>query len=204
MIKSKADILYFVSLAALCVATRLLDHPPNFVALGAAAFFAGWVIKNRTLAFLAPVTGMLLADLALGFYHLPVMLAVYSSVLLPVGLGVLLSRKWSWRKFGALSVTGAAYHFVVVNFAVWQASDWYANNWIGCLECYAAGLPFLKYKLAGDLMWTGVLFGLYAVATQVAIQPVVRTVGERLSALVQPRRWAVARAVKHSAVRRER
>ncbi|QDU94452.1 DUF6580 family putative transport protein [Lignipirellula cremea] len=159
---SKTDACLFVGLAALCVVTRLIPHPPNFVAIGAAALFAGWVIRNRAVALLAPLTGMAIADFFLGAYHWPVMLAVYCTLVLPTALGMLLSRRWSLASFAACSLAGASCHFVVVNFAVWQCSPWYAKTVLGLIECYAAGLPFLKYKLAGDLVWTSVLFGGYA------------------------------------------
>jgi hypothetical protein len=36
------------------------------------------------------------------------------------------------------------------------------------MTCYAAGLPFFRRGLAGDLLFTAVMFGLPAVATVVA------------------------------------
>jgi hypothetical protein len=49
--------------------------------------------------------------------------------------------------------------FVTTNFAVWAFSGIYSLDMAGLVQCYVAGLPFLKHTVAGDLFWTAVLFG---------------------------------------------
>ena len=49
--------------------------------------------------------------------------------------------------------------FVTTNFAVWAWSGLYSADMAGLIQCYAMGLPFLKYTIAGDLFWAAVLFG---------------------------------------------
>ena len=43
------------------------------------------------------------------------------------------------------------------------------------LEVYVAGLPFFKYTLLGDLVYSLVLFGSYVLATRVGYLPSVET-----------------------------
>lgn len=159
-----ADGMMFVLLFGLCVASRLIEHPENFVAVGAAALFAGWRMKNRMLAFAAPVLGMLVSDLFLGFYQLPLVLVVYSSMVLPVWLGGLVSRSWKLRLIPFACASGL-YHFVFVNYAVWHTSTLYEKSASGLLTCYAAGVPFSLNKLGGDIFWSAILFGLFAAYT---------------------------------------
>ncbi len=61
---------------------------------------------------------------------------------------------------GALSAT--ALFFLVSNFGCWLANPMYGQNISGLLSCYAAGVPFLKGTLFGDLVYSGVLFGSFA------------------------------------------
>jgi hypothetical protein len=58
----------------------------------------------------------------------------------------------------------SAVFFVATNFAVWLFGDIYPSTAAGLLACYASGLPFLKYAIAGDLFWSGILFGGYQLA----------------------------------------
>jgi hypothetical protein len=40
--------------------------------------------------------------------------------------------------------------------------DMYPRTLAGLAACYAAALPFLRNQVAGDLLYTGVLFGGFA------------------------------------------
>jgi hypothetical protein len=55
---------------------------------------------------------------------------------------------------------------VLTNFAVWataaaQQSTLYAASLNGLLLCYTEALPYWGRTLAGDLIYSGALFGLY-------------------------------------------
>jgi uncharacterized protein DUF6580 len=155
----RADLLLALALIALCVAARLLPHVQNFSPVAAAALFAGAVMGRRSLAVVVPVASMLIGDLVLGFYHWQVMATVYAALALPALIGM------AGRRYGLrLTAIGGAFaaaliFFVTTNFAVWAFSGMYSLDSAGLLQCYVAGLPFLKYTLAGDLFWSVVLFG---------------------------------------------
>jgi hypothetical protein len=44
----------------------------------------------------------------------------------------------------------------------------YAKTVAGLVTCYAAGLPFFRHTLEGDLLYTSVMFGLPVVAVATA------------------------------------
>ena len=59
--------------------------------------------------------------------------------------------------------------FLTTNFAHWlvdagRAHSMYAAGWNGLAACYAAGVPFLRWMLEGDVLFSGLLFGVYGVA----------------------------------------
>jgi hypothetical protein len=62
------------------------------------------------------------------------------------------------------SLISSVLFFLVTNFAVWTLSKYYASDASGLAACYAAGVPFFRYTLAGDLCFSFLLFGAYAVA----------------------------------------
>ena len=43
----------------------------------------------------------------------------------------------------------------------WIGNSFYAQNFSGLLSCYAAGIPFYKGTLLGDIFYTTILFGGY-------------------------------------------
>ena len=69
----------------------------------------------------------------------------------------------------ALTLAGAAIassllFFVVVDFGIWLMGDMYPRTFAGLVACYTAALPFYRNQVAGDLLFTAVLFGAYALA----------------------------------------
>ena len=62
-------ITLFIVIAALM---RLIPHPPNFVPITAIAIFAGIKFENIKLAYIIPVSVMLISDLFIGFYSISI------------------------------------------------------------------------------------------------------------------------------------
>ena len=65
---------------------------------------------------------------------------------------------------GALASTTIFY--LVSNLGCWIGSTVYAQNFGGLMTCYAAGVPFLRGTLLGDLFFSGVLFGSFTFMQQ--------------------------------------
>src|SRR4029453_15256474 len=59
------------------------------------------------------------------------------------------------------SLAGSVSFFVISNFAVWASwTDMYPRSLKGLLACYAAGVPYFRRGIEGDLLFTCVMFGL--------------------------------------------
>jgi hypothetical protein len=60
--------------------------------------------------------------------------------------------------------------YLITNFFVWlHASSVYPHTAAGLLACYVAALPFFGYTVLGDLFYSAVLFGAYALLKRKAM-----------------------------------
>ncbi|MBI3291129.1 hypothetical protein HYZ76_02490 [Candidatus Falkowbacteria bacterium] len=157
---TQTKLIISIILIALGVAARLLPHLWNFAPIAAIALFAG-VYLGRRYAIILPVAAMALGDLLLGFYSLPLMLAVYGSFILIGLLGTLVKKHKSFETVVAGSLAGSVLFFVITNWTVWQFSPWYAKDLAGFISCFAQALPFFRNTLLGDMFYLAVLFGSY-------------------------------------------
>jgi hypothetical protein len=158
-------ILILVVAAAL---SRLLPHPLNFSPIGAIALFAGAFIHGRGRAWLLPMAALLLSDVLLqiynqtGFYR--DMIFVYGSFAAVVFIGRFLETGASPLKVMACSLSASVLFFAVTNFGSWLMYDMYPKTAAGLMQSYMAGIPFFRGTLLGDLFYSAVLFGSYALA----------------------------------------
>ena len=157
-----------LSLVVLGTVSRLLPHPPNMTAIGAASLFSGARLRGWQ-AFLVPLACMLVTDPLLGFLYgfRPfswVTPFIYAAFLINVGLGRWLAHTTQPTRIGALAVFGSLQFFLLSNFGVWLVGDGhvYPSTLAGLTACYVAALPFFGRTLVGDLGYAAVLFGLHA------------------------------------------
>jgi hypothetical protein len=142
--------------------SRLLPHPPNLTPMAAVALFGGTTLADKRAAFLIPLMALFLTDIWFGFSVLtPV---VYGSFALIVCLGSWLRRRRSAGRIAAASLIGAVLFFVLTNLGVWALTSLYPKTVGGLSACYVAALPFFGNTLAGDLLYSGLLFGGLALA----------------------------------------
>jgi hypothetical protein len=153
------DALLVFFLIGFVIAARLLLHVPNVSPVAASALFAGMMLRRRSLALVVPLAAMLIGDFFAGFYDWRVMAAVYAALTVPALAGMLAQRHRPSRVIVPAVLACSLIFFTTTNFAVWAFSGLYSLDMAGLLNCYAAGLPFLKYTVAGDLFWAAVLFG---------------------------------------------
>lgn len=141
--------------------SRLIPHMPNFTAIVAMGLLAGAQFQNRTLAVLVPLAALLVSDLLIGFHG--EMLWVYGSIAFISLLSVsLLNSQSRWTRIALVSLASSILFFLVTNFAVWLEAGLYPKTLMGLTDCYLMALPFLANQVAGDLFYSGVLFGAYA------------------------------------------
>ena len=158
MTRITALLLAIVAAAAL----RLVPHPPNFSPIDAMALFSGAYLGRRWFAFVAPLGALLLSDLVLGFYH--GMATVYATVALVVVIGWWLSPRRTPFRVGAAAVASSVVFFVITNFGMWLVSGIDPVTYAGLVACYTAAIPFFQNTFAGDLFYSVLLFGGFALA----------------------------------------
>lgn len=147
-------------------ATRLLPHPPNATPIAAMALFGAAHFTDRRAALLVPLLAMALSDLALGYGIHPTLPFVYASFLAIAGLGFLLRKRVSPATVIGASLASSILFFAITNLGVWAMSSFYPPTWEGLVACYTAAIPFFRNTLAGDLVYTAVLFGGFALAAR--------------------------------------
>ena len=167
-------LLAILSAILAAAALRLVPHPPNFAPIGAMALVSGAQLGRRALAFAAPLGAMVLSDAVIGFHSgVPF---VYASVALIVLLGWLaLSRVTLLRLAGAAIVSSILF-FLITNFGTWLLSGMYPLTATGLSACYVAAIPFFQNTVAGDIFYTGVLFGGFALLERAV--PMLRAAAE--------------------------
>jgi hypothetical protein len=165
MAKIDMDKPRFTTLAGmvfLAAASRLIPHPPNFTPLAAMALFGGAHLSDKRLAFGLPLAALLLSDAVLGFYH--GMIWVYASFALMVCLGLQLQSRRRLLPVAGAALAGSVLFFALTNFGVWAAGGLYPRTLGGLGACYVAAIPFFQNTVAGDLVYTALLFGGFALA----------------------------------------
>ena len=146
---------------------RLLPHLPNFAPISALSLFSGRHLKRRD-AFLVPLASMFFSDLFIsrGYYG-PTQIYVYVSFILIGFLGLYLRSHRSYPSILTARLAASLLFFLLTNFGVWASpSSWYPRTIQGLIECYIAAIPFFRNTLAGDLFYSGLLFGGFELANR--------------------------------------
>ena len=139
--------------------SRLLPHPMNFTAIGAISLLSGSKIKDRRLSMIIPLTAMLFSDLCIGLHA--TMIPVYLSIAIISLLGLMMGDSPKSISILNYTLSGSLIFFLVTNLPIWYHSS-YSNDFNGLMTSYTAALPFFRNQLAGDLLFTVSLFGIYS------------------------------------------
>ena len=174
---SFTELAAFICLVALGVGLRLgLQHLPNFAPVAAMALFAGYFFRSMVVAACVPISVMLISDQYIGSYDWFMMSLVYGTLVLPVLLRPALRRLFklhrgrvisSLASFAGLFACGLAssiVFFLMTNLGSWIWFPGYERSLQGLLHCYGQGVPFFRYTLAGDAIFSFGLFGSYILA----------------------------------------
>jgi len=158
MLKPRLAMLVTMIVAA--AAFRLVPHPPNMNPIAAIAPFGGASFADRRLAFLVPLAALFASDLVLGLYgHMEFVYASFAAI---VCIGLWLRTHRSALNIGGAAIASSILFFIVTNFGTWATSTLYPKSLAGLTACYIAAIPFFQNTLAGDLLFTAVLFGGFA------------------------------------------
>jgi hypothetical protein len=140
--------------------SRLLPHPDNFTPIAAMAL-AGGVYLEKRFALIVPLAALVISDFFIGFHN--TILFVYGSFVLIGFMGLWLKSHKKFLPVLGTALLSSILFFIITNFGVWlTGGGWfYPRTWQGLVECYVMAIPFFRNTLAGDLVFTGVLFGLF-------------------------------------------
>ena len=153
-------LVALIAMVLAAASSRLIPHPPNMASITAVALFGGAHFYDKRLAFLVPLTALFLSDLILGFYH--PMDVVYLSIALIVCVGLWLQKNHSIFRITGTAFASSLLFFLFTNFGVWVFESLYPKTIGGLIACYVAAIPFFQNTLQGDLFFTAVLFGGFA------------------------------------------
>ena len=150
---------YFHDYPLLAPLFKFLPHIPNFAPIAAMALFGGAYL-NKKYALIVPLLAMIIADYFIGFYNPFVMISVYGAFLLIGLIGLWLRKNKSLGNIFGASMTGSVLFFIITNFAVWLAPQFYYPRTIqGLIDCYIAALPFFRSSILGDVFYVTIFFG---------------------------------------------
>jgi hypothetical protein len=153
------------------VAVRFMPHPLAFTPVAAALLYFGARGSRRQLwvpfALLAG-SDVILTKFVYSYQFSWDHFVTWAWYVAILWLGTGLRENTNWLRVGGAALASSISFFVVSNFAVWACWNMYPKTLSGLMTCYAAGLPFFRRGVAGDMLFTAVMFGLPAVATVVA------------------------------------
>lgn len=174
MEKQKINLRFGVisGMILLAALSRLIPHPANFAPIGGMALFGAAYYTKRHWMFIIPIVSMWISDLILNnvvygqfFDHFVWFYSgsafTYGAFALIVLFGMLMLKKIHISNLIVSALGASVIFFLVSNFGVWFSGMMYPKTFAGLMACYTAGIPFFWNTLLGDLVYTGVLFGIF-------------------------------------------
>ena len=178
--KSNKYILGLV-IVLLAIVYRLIPNLPNFSPITAAFLFSGAVISKKNGSLLAVLFLVLLSDFILNNTVLRVfftestgiiwfskyMIFTFASYILIYFLGKYAINKLTIGRIAISSIIASLIFFLLTNMGAWifDSMNLYPNNLSGLFMSLAAGIPFLQTSLISDLLFSGILFGIYSLVS---------------------------------------
>lgn len=181
MKNNRTNILLAAGLILLAVVVRIVNyelHIYNLAPVAALGLFSGAVLKNKRIAYLLPLLAMFISDAYIqlftpmkGFYDIS-QFFVYGSMAIITFMGTTMKNHKALRVAG-YSIAGSAIFFVLSNFGTFLTGYW-GLSFDGLVTTYLMALPFYTKEgtsffansFLGDLIFSGILFGAYAVLKQ--------------------------------------
>jgi hypothetical protein len=171
-----------IGLTILSALGRLVPHAPNVTPVGGSCLFAGSKVSGFW-AYLLPLIVMIATDPIVGraggasggyTWASPV---IYACFLINVWIGRRMLRNVTPIRVGGAAFLCSLQFFLLTNFAYWIEAAARHDSGIsftlsGLLTAYIQAIPFWGRTLAGDLVFSGALFGLYELLDRRRTEPV--------------------------------
>ncbi len=152
----------------------------NFTPIGAMALFGGAYFMNRGRAYLFPLLTLFVSDVVLmqtvySEHSNGILYAdwywTYAAFGLMVWIGTVLIKKVSFKNVIISGLLAGLVHFIIADFGVWLGGGMdvttgmpYTRDLAGLIKCYTLAIPFFKNMVAGNLIYSAILFGGFELA----------------------------------------
>jgi hypothetical protein len=141
----------------LMAAYRLAPHPWNLAPTGALFLLGGLYMGRSWRGWALPFAAVIVSDAVLywrwdGSLWRPARLIDYLAFALICLVGRTVSQPGAGPRVIAVAVTPLIF-YLVSNFGVWLAGGLYPPTFAGLVDCYVAGLPFVRGSLIGDWLF---------------------------------------------------
>lgn len=149
----------------------------GITALLAISLFSGFTTHDKKYALLLPLITLLMSDVAIellyrfelypfkGFYD-----GQWINYLLIISISVIgmLVRKYDTKGIIVGIIAGPLFYFLSSNFIVWIQNDGlgYSKDIHGLIQCYIAGIPFLRNSLLSTTVFFPLLLQVYNYAVK--------------------------------------
>ncbi len=172
-LKFNPQSLLIIALIILASLSRFIPHLHNFSPIGAVSLFGAALFKDKWKAFLVPISATWASDLFLNNIIYSKYFSEFTwfykgsqwqflSYILVILLGLsLFKNKFNLSRLGIGTLSSIGIFYIVSNFGVWVSGLMYTKDLSGLLNCYIAGIPFLKGTALGNLFYVPILFGSY-------------------------------------------
>ncbi|MGR3809549.1 DUF6580 family putative transport protein [Jiulongibacter sp. NS-SX5] len=174
--KNRQYLILAIVLVVLSAVSRLVDHPMNFTPITGLALFSAYAFSGKW-KLIVPFAAIILSDIVLeitkgyGFHSGTLM--VYGAFAVMIAIGYLLIKKPTIINVLGSAVLASVVFFLITNFALFYPEvtegsnlQGYPHTMEGVIASYTAGIPFFRNMLLGDVIFTGVLFGIYETANK--------------------------------------
>lgn len=158
---------YLAFLVLFSIVTRLLPHLPNMAPIGALALFTGSRYSTKKALVTVLIT-MFISDIFLGFHSM--MIWVYASYISIVLVSHLFKKNIRGKMIFTSSIFASVLFYIITNFGVWISGSMYTHSFEGLVQSYTMAIPFFRYTMIGDILYTSVFFGMYTYSKKVKFQ----------------------------------
>lgn len=174
-------IIFTLILVALATACKYYFGPnfnwSGFSPIIAIALFAGFIIKQKDMAFMLPLLALFISDAIIQFLYSQGQFEYggfysgqwknYLLLLSATLLGWLLKGR-NYSSLLAGGIIAPTVYFIISNFMVWQATTEvvYPKTFDGLMACYTAALPFYRNSLIGTLVFLPLILLVYNYLTK--------------------------------------
>lgn len=170
-----ALMIVLAGLWRLAIATPTLTGLSNFTPVGAMALFGGYYYKSNWKAFLIPLLTLWVSDALIDYffyYHYWVWFYsgfywTYAAFVVMVILGMFI-RKVSLKNVILAGFIATFAHWIITDFGVWvmhgtdvTTGKPFTYDFAGFIKCLYLAIPFEKPLLLGNLVFGGVMFGIF-------------------------------------------